>query len=73
MSLFGSLEIGRSALMAQYKGMEVSGQNVANANTLGYTRQRVDMEAIIPAIVAGNQIAPGQGGVTDKRYYTHQQ
>ncbi len=61
MSLFGSLEIGRSALMAQYKGMEVSGQNVANANTLGYTRQRVDMEAIIPAIVAGNQIAPGQG------------
>ena len=42
MTIFGSIETGRSALRAQMMGMAVSGQNVANANTPGYSRQRVE-------------------------------
>jgi flagellar hook-associated protein 1 len=66
MSIFGSFEIGRKALRAQHKGMEVSGQNVANANTPGYSRQRTDMSSVAPVITAGTSLAPGQGvTVTD--------
>ena len=62
-TIFGSFEIGRKALRVQHKGMEVSGQNVANTNTPGYSRQRVDMEAVVPPIVAGQSMAPGRGVV----------
>ncbi len=61
MTIFGSLEMGRTALMAQYKGVQVTGQNIANANTPGYTRQRVEMEAIVPAITINNNLTPGRG------------
>ncbi len=63
MSTFGSFEIGRKALRVQHKGMEVSGQNVANANTPGYTRQRTDMESVVPPLVSRPSMAPGQGVV----------
>lgn len=62
-TIFGSFEIGRKALRVQHKGMEVSGQNVANANTPGYSRQRADMEAVVPPVVAGHSMAPGRGVV----------
>lgn len=60
-TIFGSFEIGRKALRAQHKGMEVSGQNVANANTPGYSRQRADMAAVPPIITASGVMAPGNG------------
>ena len=63
MTIFGSFEIGRKALRVQHKGMEVSGQNVANANTPGYSRQRTDMSAVVPPIVSGPSMAPGRGVV----------
>ncbi len=66
MSIFASFETGRKALRVQHKGMEVSGQNVANANTPGYSRQRTEMEAVTPPVVAGISMAPGRGvQVTD--------
>lgn len=66
MTIFGSFEIGRKALRVQHKGMDVSGQNVANANTPGYSRQRTDMSAVVPPISAGPSMAPGRGvEVTD--------
>ncbi|HHX87565.1 MAG TPA: flagellar hook-associated protein FlgK [Firmicutes bacterium] len=61
MTIFGALESGRSALKAQFKGMEVSGQNVANANTPGYSRQRVELSPAVPAPVAGMSYNPGYG------------
>ena len=63
MTIFGSFEIGRKALRVQHKGMEVSGQNVANANTPGYSRQRTEMAAVVPPIVSGPSMAPGRGVV----------
>ena len=61
MTLFSHIEIGRSALRSQQKGMEVSGQNVANANTEGYTRQRADMSSRMPGVAPNVDFAPGQG------------
>ena len=46
MSDFSTLNLALSGLMAARRGMDVTGQNVANANTEGYTRQRVVSEAI---------------------------
>ena len=45
MSSLGALNTALSALYAQRKGLEVTGHNIANANTEGYTRQRVDLVA----------------------------
>ena len=44
--------------------MDVTGQNVANVNTDGYSRQRVDMQSIggtaVPADLVGEQpVGPG--------------
>lgn len=46
MGLFSSLRMGASALRAQQTGIQVTGQNLANVNTDGYTRQRAHMSAI---------------------------
>ncbi len=41
MSLFGSMQIGNNALRAAQIGLQVTGQNIANANTPGYIREEV--------------------------------
>ncbi|MEJ5944044.1 flagellar hook-associated protein FlgK [Pseudokineococcus basanitobsidens] len=46
MSTFQGLSIALSSLQTQRRAMDVAGQNVANAATPGYTRQRVDTAAI---------------------------
>ena len=46
MSDFAGLQMALSALYAQRRGLEITGHNVANANTLGYSRQRLDLQAI---------------------------
>jgi flagellar hook-associated protein 1 FlgK len=45
-SSFGGLNTALSALYAQQRGLAVTGQNIANANTEGYSRQRVQMRAV---------------------------
>jgi len=40
MSLLGSLQIASNSLFASQVGLQVTGNNIANANTPGYTRQR---------------------------------
>jgi flagellar hook-associated protein 1 FlgK len=78
MASFFSLYIGYSGLKAQMAATEVAGQNIANANTPGYTRQHVSMEAVVPHIAPGARFSPGQGvritGVERIKsdYYTEQ-
>jgi flagellar hook-associated protein 1 len=48
MSSFSGLSTALSSLNAQRQALEVAGQNVANANTVGYTRQRADMISVEP-------------------------
>jgi flagellar hook-associated protein 1 FlgK len=53
---FAALNVALSSLYAQRRGLEVTGQNVANANTAGYSRQRVVLNSVggsvVPAIFA---------------------
>ncbi|TFB69631.1 flagellar hook-associated protein FlgK [Cryobacterium glaciale] len=46
MSTFGGLNTAYTGLVAARQGLNVVGQNIANANTDGYTRQRISTSAI---------------------------
>ncbi len=66
MSTFSGLNAATTSLWAQRRALDVTGQNIANVNTAGYSRQRVDMQAVggspVPAFYStGNGIG---GGVT---------
>ena len=51
MSTFSGLSTALSSLIAQRQALNVSGQNIANANTVGYTRQRADLQSVSSAAV----------------------
>jgi flagellar hook-associated protein 1 FlgK len=40
---FGGLQIGLSSLLAHRRAIDITGQNLANVNTDGYSRQRVEL------------------------------
>jgi len=62
MSLLGGLNTALTALHAHRAGLDVAGQNIANANTEGYTRQRVDLRANGgPPVPAIHSTWPGTG------------
>lgn len=69
MSTFSALNTAASGLFAQQRAIEVTGQNVANVNTEGYSRQRVDMQSIggntVPAIWS-TSLQVGQGVNADQ-------
>jgi flagellar hook-associated protein 1 len=46
---FSPFEIGRRALRASQLGLAIAGQNIANVNTPGYTRQSVLLSASAPS------------------------
>ncbi|MDD3693096.1 MAG: flagellar hook-associated protein FlgK [Oscillospiraceae bacterium] len=43
---FFGFEAARKALMVSQRALDVTGQNVSNVNTEGYTRQRVDISSL---------------------------
>ena len=55
-STFGGLNTALTSLYAQRRGLDVTGQNIANASTEGYTRQRVVMQSqnanLVPGVYA---------------------
>jgi flagellar hook-associated protein 1 FlgK len=66
MSTFSGLSTALSSLIAQRQALGVAGQNIANANTAGYTRQRADLHSVASTAVASLHSTPlGAGsGVT---------
>lgn len=60
MSLSNILMIARSALIAQQRALNVTARNIANAQTPGYSRQRLGLSAGSPIGSAGGWL---QGGV----------
>ena len=44
MSLISSIQLANSSLQATQVGLQVVGQNIANANTPGYVRETVDLQ-----------------------------
>jgi flagellar hook-associated protein 1 FlgK len=51
--LLSLLSLGSAAIAAQNTGIAVATNNVANANTLGYSRQRADFESLEAAPLVG--------------------
>lgn len=52
MTSFSTLSTALSALTAHRAALDVAGQNVANANTVGYTRQRAQLSSVSTAASA---------------------
>jgi flagellar hook-associated protein FlgK len=50
-STFSGLNAATTSLWAQRRALDVTGQNVANVNTEGYSRQRADFQAIGGSVV----------------------
>lgn len=63
-STFHSIETARRSLFTQTAALNTTGHNIANANTEGYTRQRVNMQASLPIEAYGllKSTVPGQMG-----------
>lgn len=52
-STFAGFNTAQLAMMASQRGLDVTGQNLSNINTTGYTRQRLDLLSLNPV---GNSI-----------------
>jgi len=62
MSDFSGLRLALTALQAQQRGVNVAAQNVANANTAGYSRQAVNLVNIgAPAVPSRYSKFTGDG------------
>lgn len=48
-STFSGFSTAQLAMAASQRSLDVVGQNIANLNTTGYTRQRLDLQSISPA------------------------
>lgn len=68
MSTFSGLNTAYTGLVAAKAGLDVVGQNLVNANTQGYTRQRVTTSGVPALNSAGlfsGGVRPGQGVSVD--------
>jgi len=45
--LFGSLQMAARSLAAQQTGLDLTGQNIANLNTPGYARRRLELAEVV--------------------------
>lgn len=63
-STFSGLETARRGMFTQQTALHVTGQNIANASTPGYSRQRVNFEPTesFPAVGMNRPELPGQMG-----------
>jgi flagellar hook-associated protein 1 FlgK len=67
--LFGLLSLGTGALLSQQRAINVTGNNIANVNTPGYSRQRLNMETNLPVDSAVGPVGFGVHTTTVDRLY----
>lgn len=60
---FMGLELGKRALQAQNRSMEVIGHNIANANTEGFSRQRAEQVTTYPFTKPSLTMPAGAGQI----------
>ena len=58
-NVFGILNTAKTGLLAQQLAIEVTGQNIANVQTEGYSRQEVNFEAMNPRNFGLGQLGTG--------------
>src|SRR3954447_5033266 len=68
-STFMGVETALRGLLAQQRALDVTGHNIANANTDGYTRQQVQLQATSPYLDVGKGLI---GTGVDVTAYTRQ-
>jgi flagellar hook-associated protein 1 FlgK len=64
MSTFSGIELGKKGLVTHQAAIQVTGHNVSNAETDGYSRQKVTLEIFDPLYIPGltRENTPGQIG-----------
>jgi flagellar hook-associated protein 1 FlgK len=67
--MLGLLSIGAGALFSQQRAINVTGNNIANVNTPGYSRQRVGMETTALAGSASGAVGFGVRTTAVERIY----
>jgi flagellar hook-associated protein 1 FlgK len=67
-SINGILDTAKRSLMAQQYGLQVTGHNIANVNTLGYSRQRVLLQPTTPLDAFPGQVGTGVKAGEVKRF-----
>lgn len=60
-SAFFGLQTSLRGLLAQQQAIDVSGHNIANANTTGYSRQEAVLEPTAPYVIPANSVNHGTG------------
>ncbi len=58
-NIYGMMDVGRTALISHQKAIDIIGNNIANANTPGYSRQRVNLEQNAPVRYQGGAMSTG--------------
>ena len=66
----GILSIGTQALQANQVALQTAGNNIANANTAGYSRQKVILETVPGQFTGGGYIGKGVTIQTIQRNYS---
>ncbi len=70
LSTFSGLYIAKSGVQASRAGLQITGQNMTNVNTEGYTKQTVDTYSLEPAQgnmrIAGASLQTGEGVICTK-------
>lgn len=65
----GLLSIGKSAMFANYAALQTTGNNIANANTAGYSRQSVQLADTAGQFTGSGFFGKGVNVVTVQRAY----
>jgi flagellar hook-associated protein 1 FlgK len=58
-NIYGMLNVAKSALLTQQKAIDITGNNIANVNTPGYSRQRLLIQQNSPVRVDGQTMSTG--------------
>lgn len=68
-STFGGISTALSGMQVAQRAMELAGQNIANVNTEGYSRQRANIDSVpgtrVPAMYATGDTNHGGAKITD--------
>ena len=57
--IYGMFNVAKSALITQQKALDITANNIANVNTEGYSRQRLNMEQNEPVRYEGGTLSTG--------------
>ena len=68
-SIYGILQVGRSALLAQQKGIAVTGENIANVSTEGYSRRRLNLTEGASVTTPNGSVSSGVVAKSVERVY----